>query len=280
MVKTVGRSCTMLAILPASIAIGNRRGQPHDHHSRRQGTQMSAAGTAGAQGHEGGGAGRVAAGSGHGSRGREGLRPFLRGHRLRPPGVQARGRRLHLPHPEGGVIRPAQAGDVEGIAAIHAATWQAAYAGILPASTLQSFTIAKRRTFWAGVGLGDAVPDRPIFVALEDDVIVGFAVCGPPRDPEVPFDAELYVLNVAPGRCRCGIGHSLFARCIDHLSERGRASFYLWVLAANERARRFYESLKGRPLASYARDAHFDGVAVPEIAYGWAELPIASIGGR
>jgi ribosomal protein S18 acetylase RimI-like enzyme len=178
------------------------------------------------------------------------------------------------------VIRPARADDVDGIAAVHAATWQAAYAGILSASTLQFFTVTNRRKFWAGVGLGDPVPDRPIFVALDDDVIVGFAVCGPPRNPELRFDAELYVLNVDPGHWRRGIGRHLFARCVDHLSEHGRNSFYLWVLTANERARRVYESLKGKPLADHVRDADFDGVAVPEIAYRWAKLPVVPIGGR
>lgn len=178
------------------------------------------------------------------------------------------------------MIRLARADDVDGIAAVHAATWQAAYARILPASTLQAFTVANRRKFWAGVGLGDPVPDRPIFVALDDGIIVGFAVCGPARNPELPFDAELYVLNVAPSHWRRGIGRRLFARCVDHLSERRRSSFYLWVLRANERGRRFYESLKGEPLADCVRDADFDGVAVPEIAYGWAKLPVIPIDGR
>lgn len=178
------------------------------------------------------------------------------------------------------MIRPAGADDLDGIAAVHAAAWRAAYAGILPARTQQAFTVANRRKFWAGIGLGDPAAGRPMFVALDDDAIVGFAVCGPPRNRELPFDAELYVLNVDPGHWRRGIGRCLFARCVEHLSAVGRDSLYLWVLAANERARRFYESLKGKPLADHVRDADFDGVAVPEIAYGWAKLPIVPIGNR
>jgi ribosomal protein S18 acetylase RimI-like enzyme len=176
------------------------------------------------------------------------------------------------------VIRPARPDDVDGIAAVHAAAWQAAYPGIVPASTLQAFTVADRRKHWAGARLDDRAPDRPVFVALDDGAVVGFAVCGPPRDPDMPFDAELYVINVDPGHWRRGVGRRLFARCVEHLSASGRRSFYLWVLTANGRARRFYESLEGRPLADRARDADFDGVGVPEIPYGWEQLPIVAFG--
>jgi ribosomal protein S18 acetylase RimI-like enzyme len=171
------------------------------------------------------------------------------------------------------VIRPARPDDVEGIAAVHSGAWQAAYSGILPASTLQAFTVENRRKFWAGVGLGDPASERPAFVAVDQDCIVGFAVYGPPRDPGMPFDAELYVLNVDPAHWRRGVGRRLFAHCVDHLAARGNGCFYLWVLAANERACRFYESLEGKALADRIRDADFDGIGVPEVPYVWANLP-------
>jgi ribosomal protein S18 acetylase RimI-like enzyme len=176
------------------------------------------------------------------------------------------------------VIRPARPDDIDGIAAVHSRAWQAAYRGILPASTLQAFTVENRRKFWAGVGLGG--PERPVFVAVDQDRIVGFAVCGPPRDPDMPFDGELYVINVDPGRWRHGVGRRMFAHCVDHLSARGRGSFYLWVIAGNERARQFYESFGGKPLANRSRDADFDGVGVPEVPYVWENLPTVVRGGR
>ncbi|HUL06012.1 MAG TPA: GNAT family N-acetyltransferase [Candidatus Acidoferrum sp.] len=179
------------------------------------------------------------------------------------------------------MIRRARAEDVDGIAAVHVAAWQAAYPGILPAHTLEAFTLAERRRFWSGVAPGEPVPGRPVLVAVESEAVVGFAVCGPPRDHDMPFDAELFVLNVQPARWRRGIGRRLFACCVDQLSDLGHSSFYLWVLTANERARRFYESVQGKPLAEHIRDADFGGVGVPEIAYGWAKLPdVASVRDR
>jgi GNAT superfamily N-acetyltransferase len=178
------------------------------------------------------------------------------------------------------VIRPARPDDVDGIATVHAGVWQTAYRDILPASTLEAFTVENRRKFWAGVGLGDPAAERLVFVAVDHDCIVGFAACGLPRDSDMGFDAELYVLNVDPRRWRRGVGRRLFAHCVDHLSVLGHGSFYLWVLAANERARQFYESLGGQLLADRRRDADFDGVGVAEIPYGWANLPIVAAGDR
>src|SRR4029450_669873 len=116
------------------------------------------------------------------------LCPFVRDRRSRARGVQTRGRRLFLPHSEGGVIRPARPQDVDGIAAVHASAWQAAYPGILPASVRQAVTVATRRKYWAGVRLDDSARDRPVFVAVEDNSVDGFAVCGPPRDRDMNFD--------------------------------------------------------------------------------------------
>jgi len=178
------------------------------------------------------------------------------------------------------VIRPARPEDVDGIAAVHASAWQAAYPGIVPARTLQAFTVANRRKYWAAVKLDDRTPDRRVFVAVEDKSVVGFAVCGPPRDADMRFDAELYVLNVDPGRWRRGVGRRLFAHCVEHLSSRRHRSFYLWVLVANERARRFYEVMGGKALTDSVRDADFDGVGVPELPYVWAKLPMTVIGNR
>jgi ribosomal protein S18 acetylase RimI-like enzyme len=178
------------------------------------------------------------------------------------------------------VIRLARPEDIDGIAVVHAGAWQAAYPGILPARTLQAFTVDNRRKYWSGIRLGDPARERPVFVAIDGGSVVGFAVCGPPRDRDMPFDAELYVLNVDPGHWRRGVGRRLFAHCVDHLAGRGHANVYLWVLVANERARRFYESLGGTPLTDRLREADFDGIGVPEVPYLWPRLPILAAGDR
>ena len=176
------------------------------------------------------------------------------------------------------MIRRARPEDVDGIAAVHAGAWQAAYPGIVPARALATFTVASRRDYWAGVSLDDRPADRPIFVAAEDDAVVGFASCGRPRDTDMEFDAEIYALNVDPGHWSRGVGRPLFTHCGVRLSAGGCASLYLWVFVANQRARRFYEGLGGMSLADRVRDDDFDGIGVPKLPYVWKRLPIVAGG--
>jgi len=178
-----------------------------------------------------------------------------------------------LPHPQEWVIRAASAADASGIAAVHAKAWQAAYDGIVPASILRSLTAEERTKMWAKAGLDDRPPDRPVLVAAARDRIVGMTAGGPPRDGNMPFDAEIYAINIDPACWRRGIGRSLFLRCAESLAATGAGSLYLWVFVANLRARRFYEKLAGVVLDRHIRDVDMDGVPVPEIAYGWPEMP-------
>ena len=171
------------------------------------------------------------------------------------------------------MIRLARSEDAEGIAVVHAGAWQAAYRAIVPAVGLEPYTVANRRKYWAEARLGERPPDCPIFVAIAGDAIAGFAVCGPPRDPGIGYDAEIYAINVAPEHWRRGFGRELFVHCADDLSARGHGSFYLWVFTANERARRFYEKLGGALIEGHLRSADFDGIGVLEIAYGWLTMP-------
>jgi len=171
------------------------------------------------------------------------------------------------------VIRPAASADVPGIASVHARAWHSAYAGILPAATLDAITVEQRTRMWAAARLDDRPAERPVFVAVVADAIVGMVTAGPPRERDMPYAAELYALNIDPDYWRHGIGRRLFLRCAAHLSAAGTRSLYLWAFVANRRARDFYESLGGMALEDSVRNLYMDGVPVPEIAYGWREAP-------
>lgn len=80
-----------------------------------------------------------------------------------------------------------------------------------------------------------------LHVALLDDNVIGYAGVGPERDPQAPPNTgELYALFVHPDHWGTGAGRALTdAACAD-LRESGCDSVQLWVLEANNRARRFY----------------------------------------
>ena len=96
------------------------------------------------------------------------------------------------------VVRPARTTDAEQVAAVHVASWQWAYAGLLPAEELAGLSVADRADRWramlAGTGIGRT--DRgATFVADLDGRVVGFVAVGPGRDDVGgPSVGELYAL--------------------------------------------------------------------------------------
>ena len=138
-------------------------------------------------------------------------------------------------------IRPARPEDAEAIAGVHVRAWQAAYAGVLPHEALAALSIEDRADRWRS-WLREA-PGLLVWVGEEDDGrVVGFASAGPSRDPEAaPGTAEVYTIYVEPDVVATGRGRELFAHAVDHIRTDGSTSAELWVLSANDRARRFYE---------------------------------------
>ena len=82
-------------------------------------------------------------------------------------------------------VRLARATDAEQVAAVHVASWQWAYAGLLPAEELAGLSVAERTDRWRATlgGTGTGRTDRgATFVADLDGQVVGFVAVGPGRD--------------------------------------------------------------------------------------------------
>ncbi|WIY02655.1 GNAT family N-acetyltransferase [Amycolatopsis mongoliensis] len=122
------------------------------------------------------------------------------------------------------MIRPATVADAAAIGEVHVASWQAAYAGLIPADFLARLSAEPRAASWAR-RIGDG---GPVLVAEEDGVIVGFAAYG---------DGRLYALYLLPEYWGRGLGRALHDRVVEELSGD---SVVLWVLSTNERAKAFY----------------------------------------
>jgi GNAT superfamily N-acetyltransferase len=136
------------------------------------------------------------------------------------------------------MVRDARPADADAIAAVHLRTWQVAYRGLIPDDVLDSFELdewtANRRRRLADPGIHT-------FVAETDGTVCGFVSVGPSRDDDMIGEGELYALYVEPERWGHGLGRALHAAGIDTLGDLGFREAALWVLEANERARRFYE---------------------------------------
>jgi GNAT superfamily N-acetyltransferase len=191
-------------------------------------------------------------------------------------------------------IRPARAPDGPAIARIRAESWQVAYAGVIPAPTLAEMTApdaVAREGEWRsahsmeGVLIAeshdgaDAPGDRtadggPAHRTPADSApadLIGFAAFGPERreddDPGQPGSeppdhgpAELYAIYVVPSRWSTGAGSALLDGVIALAAQSGYTDMSLWVLEANDRARRFYEQAGFALTGESAVLSRLDGV--------------------
>jgi len=164
------------------------------------------------------------------------------------------------------MIRPALPEDAEAIARIHHDAWRVAYRGIVPDPVLDGLSFPSRYRWWAKY-LKSPERIEKVFVAAPGRVVCGFVSVGPARDDDPAEPLELYALYVAPDQWSRGLGGELFHAAARALRELGGTGFYLWVLAGNIRARRFYEAMGGCPADRAPRDLKMGGEWIPEMIY-------------
>jgi ribosomal protein S18 acetylase RimI-like enzyme len=155
---------------------------------------------------------------------------------------------------------------VATIAALHLASWSAAYRGIVTDEFLRGVTLESRIFRW-GQALDSAVsPRTETIVAEEDDAILGVCSFGPRRRPASESVSEIYALHVRPDVTRRGVGKLLLDHALRRLALRGYESSVLWVLRDNANARRFYES-QGWSFTGEEFVEDRSGYEIPETRY-------------
>jgi itaconate CoA-transferase len=163
-----------------------------------------------------------------------------------------------------GGLRAACPGDAQGIAAVHVATWQDAYAGLLPDDFLAGLDVREWAERWRG-RLGATAEGMFTLVFEADGQVRGFVSGGPSRD-ESP-GGEVYAIYLDPGWQGRGAGRSLLAAATRLLADAGYAGASLCVLAGNRPARGFYESQGWHCDGTEMPWTLPDGSSVPEVRY-------------
>lgn len=136
-------------------------------------------------------------------------------------------------------IRQATVVDAHSIAEIHVASWQSAYAEIMPASLLRDLSVEKRANSWR-----DALESARINVELAYTAgqPAGWVAYGKCRDNDKDASwGEIEAIYMRPSQYGQGIGAMLMAHASRSLVEMGYNHLSLWVLTNNYRARTFYE---------------------------------------
>jgi ribosomal protein S18 acetylase RimI-like enzyme len=143
------------------------------------------------------------------------------------------------PAEAGVTLRDARVDDARDIAAMHVASWRAAYPGLLPAAVLEGLSVERRTATWERV-LADG--RQFVVVAVAGGRLVGVGHTGPARDADLgPSTGQLTTLYLAPATWGAGTGRALHDAALDRLTAAGYDSAVVWMLSTNDRARRFYE---------------------------------------
>lgn len=144
------------------------------------------------------------------------------------------------------LLRPMLADDAPAVAALHAASWRHTYRGVFSDRYLDHEVDDERRQAWqARLQARPAGPDWGLVAARDDGALAGFVYVMPAHDPV--WGDYIDNLHVEPSLKGMGLGRRLMqsvaqrlAAGADGVAER---PLYLWVLDANDAAKRFYARL-------------------------------------
>jgi len=136
-------------------------------------------------------------------------------------------------------VRTATPADADAIAAVHVASWRAAYRDLMPAAYLAAMSEPEEAARWArSLPLEQLRPRRTLLAQDASGAALGYATVG--EDAEAPGFGLLFLMYVLPEMWGHGVGDALMQAAEAQLLELGLPDAHLWVLEANGRARRFY----------------------------------------
>lgn len=155
--------------------------------------------------------------------------------------------------------RIAWADDAAAIAALQVRTWQASYAGLLPAAALDLDALAVTEAWRASFAAPQDARNR-VLVALERNRVTGFAVTGPASDPDCDpvSDAELRELDIDPDARGQGHGSRLLQAAVDTMRADRFSRAVMWTIATDDSLRAFL-SQAGWAADTAHRELDLDG---------------------
>ncbi|WP_438868874.1 GNAT family N-acetyltransferase [Pseudomonas sp. L1(2025)] len=168
------------------------------------------------------------------------------------------------------MIRDAMLKDAKHIAHVHVRSWQQAYVDLMPADFLASLTtsLPQKEAHWAR-SIESKQADT--LVAEVNGNVIGWLSLGPCRDADTPeaTAGEVMAIYVLADYWGHGIGAQLWQAGFQRLGDQGYTRISLWVLAANQRAIRFYTSFGGTEEPGSRRTLVRGGVTLEEVPYVW-----------
>jgi GNAT superfamily N-acetyltransferase len=159
-------------------------------------------------------------------------------------------------------VRVGWADDAAGIAAVQVSAWRRQYAELLPPEVLAGLDEQQFAAAWHQALTRPEDARNRVLVALERNVVRGFAVTGPSPDPDSDpvADAEVSELVVDPEHTRAGHGSRLLHACVDTLRADRFSRATTWLPTTDDVRREFLAQSGWAPDGAHRElDLHGDG---------------------
>lgn len=162
--------------------------------------------------------------------------------------------------------------DHEQIARLHADSWRRTYRGMFSDDFLDHEADADRLLVWEQK-LKSPADNQAVFVAASEGIVQGFICLYANDDPR--WGALIDNLHVQHDAKRQGLGSRLMEQAFHWLQNKYTDSpAYLWVMANNLAARRFYEKLGAENAGEIDKPNPVGGGSARNCRYVWPELTV------
>ena len=137
--------------------------------------------------------------------------------------------------------RVAWSDDAPAIAAVQVRAWRSSYADLLPAELLAGLDVDAIAEGWRTSLTRPNDARNRVLIALERNLVTGFAVTGPSGDPDRDpiADGEITDLTVDPHQRGAGHGSRLMQACVDTLKADRFLRAVTWLGATDDATRAF-----------------------------------------
>lgn len=123
--------------------------------------------------------------------------------------------------------------------------WNTTYQGIYSQEKLTGYDVEKNKRIFESIVENQEIS---LYVATDEERIVGFMTCGKPYKPFREYGQEIGLLYILKEYQRQGIGREFFRIARKLVAEHGYQEFFLSVNRKNFEAQKFYLAMGGEVL--------------------------------
>lgn len=153
--------------------------------------------------------------------------------------------------------------DLIDIARIHVLSWQQTYAGLVPQDYLDHLSIPAHQKSWEKIFINSKTSH--IYIAYDNDEVVGFISFGQARDEGKKGWGEIYAVYLLQQNWGRGIGYALFQKAKEIFLSQDIKQAYLWALDTNKQALQVYQKWGGAINYAKTKNDEICGQKVKEV---------------